>query len=309
VISDKEEARRVSIVAYLESLGYVGVKVGSRIRFKSPLRNETTPSFYVNPERNLWYDFGLGEGGDVIDLVRRLHGLSFPEAVEHLTGGKLPRVEVSKEKKAVVPYPKTDHHRALYVAVQKTSDELFIRRYFKSQGVQYHPEIGAVTYKDTRGQRWIAIPCPNPQELKGLEHRGVNDDATDALKDGKKIRKTLGAKYPWVLVRNPKVFLITESVIDCLSGEILLNLQRASLLALNGVGNVKFLPEIVSKYQPERILLALDNDNGHQAGQLAQQKAIELIKSQGDIEVEVVHTHKVMGVKDLHQALLAQARG
>jgi hypothetical protein len=86
-----------------------------------------------------------------------------------------------------------------------------------------------------------------------------------------------------------------------------LNLQRASLLALNGVGNVKFLPEIIEKHKPERILLALDNDNGHQAGQLAQQKAIELIKSQGDIEVEIVYTHKAMGVKDLHQTLLAQA--
>ena len=37
--------------------------------YLSPLREERTPSFKVDYVRNLWYDFGLGEGGTLLTLV------------------------------------------------------------------------------------------------------------------------------------------------------------------------------------------------------------------------------------------------
>jgi DNA primase len=37
--------------------------------YLSPLREERTPSFKVDYGQNLWYDFGLGEGGSIIDLT------------------------------------------------------------------------------------------------------------------------------------------------------------------------------------------------------------------------------------------------
>ena len=40
--------------------------------YLSPLREERTPSFKVDYVRNLWYDFGLGEGGTLRTLVMRL---------------------------------------------------------------------------------------------------------------------------------------------------------------------------------------------------------------------------------------------
>jgi len=49
-----------------------------------PFHEERTPSFSVNPDRGLFYCFGCRTGGDVIDFVMRLEGLSFPEAVERL---------------------------------------------------------------------------------------------------------------------------------------------------------------------------------------------------------------------------------
>ena len=36
----------------------------------SPLRDEKTASFHVNYSKNIWYDHGIGKGGDVIALVR-----------------------------------------------------------------------------------------------------------------------------------------------------------------------------------------------------------------------------------------------
>ena len=43
--------------------------------FLSPLREERTPSFSVRYDKGLWYDFGLGEGGTLLQLVMRLEAI------------------------------------------------------------------------------------------------------------------------------------------------------------------------------------------------------------------------------------------
>ena len=52
--------------------------------YLSPLREERTPSFKVNYQKNLWYDFGIGEGGTLPALIMRLERCSRSEAFEHL---------------------------------------------------------------------------------------------------------------------------------------------------------------------------------------------------------------------------------
>lgn len=72
-----EQAKQIPIRDYLERLGYTPSRQSStQLWYLSPLRNESTPSFKVNVSRNIWYDFGLGEGGDIIDLARQLEGVS-----------------------------------------------------------------------------------------------------------------------------------------------------------------------------------------------------------------------------------------
>ena len=56
--------------------------------YLSPLREERTPSFKVDYVRNLWYDFGLGEGGTLLTLVMRLERCDSREAVRRLQNGK-----------------------------------------------------------------------------------------------------------------------------------------------------------------------------------------------------------------------------
>lgn len=41
--------------------------------YKSPLREEAEASFKVNTERNQWYDFALGKGGNIIVLAQELY--------------------------------------------------------------------------------------------------------------------------------------------------------------------------------------------------------------------------------------------
>ncbi|MDQ6239044.1 DNA primase, partial [Bacteroides ovatus] len=53
-----EESKNIKLADYLHSLGYNPVKQqGSSLWYKSPFREEKEPSFKVNPDRNLWYDF------------------------------------------------------------------------------------------------------------------------------------------------------------------------------------------------------------------------------------------------------------
>ena len=78
-----------SIRAYLAERGLHPTKDNPRYGlYLSPLREEWSPSFKVDYLQNLWYDFGLGEGGSIIDLVMRLERCDFAQAVRFLGSGE-----------------------------------------------------------------------------------------------------------------------------------------------------------------------------------------------------------------------------
>ena len=56
--------------------------------YLSPLREERTPSFKVDYVQNLWYDFGLGEGGTLLTLMMRMERCDSREAVRRLQNGE-----------------------------------------------------------------------------------------------------------------------------------------------------------------------------------------------------------------------------
>lgn len=69
-----QEAKKIRIAYYLQSLGYIPVKQqGKSLWYKSPFREETEASFKVNTELNQWYDFGIGKGGNIIALAAELY--------------------------------------------------------------------------------------------------------------------------------------------------------------------------------------------------------------------------------------------
>lgn len=69
------EAKLIRIVGYLQQLGYSPVRVRyNQYWYLSPFRQEQTPSFKVNDQRNEWYDFGMAAGGDLVELGKYLYG-------------------------------------------------------------------------------------------------------------------------------------------------------------------------------------------------------------------------------------------
>ncbi len=80
------EAKQIRIEEYLHSLGYDPVRrQGGSLWYMSPFRDEQEPSFKVNTERNLWYDFGAGRGGNIIALAQELYASdSLPYLLERI---------------------------------------------------------------------------------------------------------------------------------------------------------------------------------------------------------------------------------
>jgi DNA primase len=61
-------------------------KAGREWKGLSPFNKEKTPSFFVNDQKGMWFDFSSQKNGNIFDFVMLTEGVSFPEAVERLAG-------------------------------------------------------------------------------------------------------------------------------------------------------------------------------------------------------------------------------
>ena len=69
-----KEIKSIPLATFMSRLGHEPVRrCGDKLWYKSPLRQEHTPSFKVETTFNCWYDFGLGKGGNIIDLAAELY--------------------------------------------------------------------------------------------------------------------------------------------------------------------------------------------------------------------------------------------
>lgn len=76
----KEKLNIVDIVS-----AYVKLKpAGKNYVGLSPFTSEKTPSFYVSPDRNLYYCFSTNQGGDIFTFVQKMEGLDFRGALKVL---------------------------------------------------------------------------------------------------------------------------------------------------------------------------------------------------------------------------------
>ncbi len=75
-------------------------KAGREWKGLSPFNKEKTASFFVNDQKQAWFDFSSGKNGSIFDFVMLTEGVTFPEAVERLAsmaGVPLPRVTPEAE--------------------------------------------------------------------------------------------------------------------------------------------------------------------------------------------------------------------
>ncbi len=84
------------------------VRSGREFKGLSPFNKEKTPSFFVNDQKQAWFDFSSGKNGSIFDFVMLTDGVGFPEAVERLA------------QMAGIPLPKASPEDARRDARRKT---------------------------------------------------------------------------------------------------------------------------------------------------------------------------------------------
>lgn len=103
----RDAAKSVSIETVLHALGFQAAKQSQNgeLWYRSPFRDENTPSFHVLTKTNQWHDFGQGmeRPADSITLAMKLTGKPFTEACEWLVG--LSGVTIAKNTVKATPRP------------------------------------------------------------------------------------------------------------------------------------------------------------------------------------------------------------
>ena len=84
--SDLDEIRHRSNIVEVVSEYVTLKKAGRSYLGLCPFHREKTPSFSVNPDRQIFYCFGCGEGGDIFSFLMKINNIAFPEALKMLAG-------------------------------------------------------------------------------------------------------------------------------------------------------------------------------------------------------------------------------
>ncbi len=70
-----DKMRAISIADFLNAMGiHPSKQRGKVLWYSAPYRMERRPSFKVDINRNVWFDFGIGKGGDIFDLAGEFIG-------------------------------------------------------------------------------------------------------------------------------------------------------------------------------------------------------------------------------------------
>ncbi len=247
------ETRRVQLIDFLRENGHSPVKIRyGNAWFLSPMRQEKTPSFKVHLSRNLWYDFGTGEGGNLIDLVMKLHHVNLPATLELIGKGS------SSSEHYNVAASSDESGRIKIDRIQALSNPALIQ-YLRSRRVSFPfaRRFLKEAYYSVHGKRYFALAFKNDKD--GYELRNP------FFKTGS------SPKYYTTIpgADNSKINVF-EGFMDFLSCCTLYNrIPRSRTIVLN---SLSFLPRLESILaEAKEVNLFLDNDA---AGRTATQTVI-----------------------------------
>ncbi|MGO3028794.1 DNA primase [Pseudomonas helleri] len=118
-------------------------KAGKNYTACCPFHKEKTPSFSVSPDKQFYYCFGCGAGGNALGFIMDHDNLDFPQAVEELA--KAAGMEISREEGGRSHKPRQPTDSPLYPLLTAAAD-------FYRQALKSHPARKvAVEYLKGRG--------------------------------------------------------------------------------------------------------------------------------------------------------------
>ncbi len=154
-------------------------KTGKNYSGLCPFHQEKTPSFSVEPDKQFYYCFGCGKGGNAIGFVMDYENIEYPQAIESLANSM--GLEVPREESAQLQQ-KREKSLELYDILLKASS------YYQQQ-LRHHPDKNSVIkYLKDRGLSGeiardfkLGFALPGWQNL--LERLGSTADSKKNLLD------------------------------------------------------------------------------------------------------------------------------
>ena len=238
--------RQIPLADFLARLGHEPVRgSGNELWYRAPYRSERTPSFRVNVAKQLWYDFGLGKGGDIFTLAGEFIGSGdFMEQVKFIA--KTARVPfVAMEKPQFLPKPSEqvfEGVEAVPLLRSPLTDYLAERSIPYAVASRYCCRLNY----GVRGKRYFAVGFPNV--AGGFEIRSRFFKGCVPPKDVSSV-KTENT--------TADVCSVFEGFMDFLSAATL-GLETGDCLVLNSVSNVEKAMKHLDAYR--RINCFLDRD-------------------------------------------------
>ena len=248
-----QEAKKIHIADYLQSLGYSPVKQqGKSLWYKSPFREETEASFKVNTELNQWYDFGTGKGGNIIALAQELYGSDY---VPYLLG------KIAEQAPHVRPVSFSFRQQASEPSFQQLEvDELThpaLLSYLQERGI--NTDLARLECKELHFihnvKPYFAIGFPNV--AGGYEVRNRFFKGCIAPKDISHICQQ-GEPREKCLVFEGMMDYLSFLTLRMRNSPTMPNLDGQDYVILNSVANVSKAIDVLHGY--ERIHCLLDND-------------------------------------------------
>lgn len=276
-----QNIKNIPIADYLHARGIQPVKkYGSYALYNAPYREDHNASMKVDFARNLWFDFGLGKGGSIIDLVMLLQGCNAHEAISHLAGNNLPFHSATPPKEKVAALSPSARH------ILGISEELppHLQRYLQEERKidlsLAKPYLRSVCY-EVGGRTYIAIGFAN--RAGGYE-----------LRDDKTFKGTIAPKDISVIAgdANNVPHCIFEGFMDFLSYLTMKGKEIAPCIVLNSVSNVHRAVTYLREHHIGCVRAFLDNDE-------AGRRAMQVLQSAGMSAEDMSRLYG--GYKDLNE--------
>lgn len=277
------EAKEIDIVGYLANLGYHPEKIRNQnYWYRSPFREEKTASLLVSQNKNRWFDFGEGIGGNLIDFGTVYFRCSVKDFLSILSG----QIAIDPIKKHEAnPHKGNNRTENTLVELMSIRHPALIS-YLDQRSIPINlaaQHCFQIHYRNNYGN-FFALGFPN--QSGGYELRNRHAKSTLSPKDITVIQLGQGCQNS---------LLIFEGWIDFLSLLILypdLIKLSVEVLVLNSLAFVKKCMVNVSKYSNTHLFL--DNDT---AGKKHTKKI--LTEAPGAID----HSHLYQPHKDLNDFL------
>ena len=243
------DLRQLPIEDFLARLGYQPVKGrGNELWYHAPYRDDRTPSFRVNVEKLLWYDFGLGKGGDIFTLAGEFAGNGdFMEQVKFIAETvNMPMTVPEVSRPTFLPKPSEPVFEGVEAVPLLRSP---LTDYLAERGIPY---VVASRYccrlnYGVRGKRYFAVGFPNVaggHEVRSRFFKGCVPPKDVSLVKAKD--------------SPADVCSVFEGFMDFLSA-VTLGLETGDCLVLNSVANVEKAMKHLDGYG--RMVCYLDRDD------------------------------------------------